>query len=134
MKDEAYLKLVKIGEYRFPSYFDNDMKKYGKKLITELVQAEMLAVADLDLLFDYITNVFMLNKVNEEILKATNTADLKRLQTVRNGISNNMMKQSNMLGLNIKARSNGFSKVKERQDYDYDSQDFEISDDWDENL
>lgn len=133
MKDEAYLKLVKIGEYRFPSYFDSDMKKYGKKLISELIQAEMLAVADLDLLFDYITNVFMLNKVNEEILKATDTADLKRLQTVRNGISNNMMKQSNMLGLNIKARSNGFSKVKERQDYDY-YENVEITDDWDDSL
>ena len=136
MKDEAYLKLVKIGEYRFPSYFDSDMKKYGKKLITELVQAEMLAVTDLDMLFDYITNVFMLNKVNAEILKATDTADLKRLQTVRNGISNNMMKQSNMLGLNIKARSSGFSKVKERQDldYNYDFDNLEITDDWDDNL
>ena len=136
MKDEAYLKLVKLGEYRFPAYFDNDMKKYGKKLISELVQAEMLAVADLDLLYDYITNVFMLNKVNAEILKATDTADLKRLQTVRNGISNNMMKQSNMLGLNIKARSSGSSKVKERQDYDsdYDFDNLEITDDWDDNL
>ena len=136
MKDEAYLKLVKLGEYRFPSYFDNEMKKYGKKLISELVQAEMLAVADLDLLYDYITNVFMLNKVNAEILKATDTADLKRLQTVRNGISNNMMKQSNMLGLNIKARSSGSSKVKERQDYDsdYDFDNLEITDDWDDNL
>lgn len=133
MRDEAYLKLVKLGEYRFPSYFDSDMKKFGKKLITELVQAEMLAVADLDLLFDYITNVFMLNKVNEEILKATNPADLKRLQTVRNGVSNNMLKESNMLGLNIKARSSGFSKVKERQDFDYEDN-IIISDDWDEDL
>lgn len=134
MKDEAYLKLVKLGEYRFPTYFDSDMKKYGKKLIGELIQAEMLAVADLDLVFDYITNVFMLNKVNAEILKATDTADLKRLQTVRNGLSNNMMKQSNMLGLNIKARSSGFSKVKERQDLDYDSDNVEITDNWDYDL
>ena len=136
MKYESYLKLVKVGEYRFPTYFDNDMKKYGKKLISELVQAQMLAVADLDLVYDYITNVFMLNKVNAEILKATDTADLKRLQTVMNGISNNMMKQSNMLGLNIKARSSGFSKVKERQDYDsdYDFDNLEITDDWDDNL
>lgn len=133
MKDEAYLKLVKVGEYRFPSYFDNEMKKYGKKLITELVQAEMLAVADLDLLFDYITNVFMLNKVNEEILKAEDPTDLKRLQTVRNGLSNNMMKQSNMLGLNIKARSSGFSKVKERHDYEY-GDNVEITDNWDYDL
>lgn len=133
MKDEAYLKLVKLGEYRFPSYFDDSMKKYGKKLIGELIQAEMLAVADLDLVFDYITNVFMLNKVNEQILNATDTADLKRLQTVRNGLSNNMMKQSNMLGLNIKARSSGFSKVKERQDYDYDDN-VEITDNWDYDL
>ena len=115
-KQRPSLKMVKLGNYRFPSYFNEDMKKYGKKLIEELVSAKLLAVTDLDLLYDYITNVFMLNKTNAEILKATNSSDLKRLQTVRNGITNNLLKQSNMLGLNQKARSTGMVEVNERFD------------------
>ena len=117
-KNRPSLKMVKLGNYRFPSYFNEDMKKYGRKLIEELVNAKLLATVDLDLVFDYITNVFMLNKTNAEILKATNSADLKRLQTVRNGITNNMLKQSNMLGLNQKARSTGMVEVNERCDFD----------------
>ena len=131
-KNRPSLKMVKLGNYRFPSYFNEDMKKYGRKLIEELVNAKMLAVTDLDLLYDYITNVFMLNKINSEILKATNSADLKRLQTVRNGITNNMLKQSNMLGLNAKARSTGFSEVTERFDFDSsDTTDLNL-DEWSE--
>ena len=122
-KQRPSLKMVKLGNYRFPSYFNEDMKKYGKKLIEELVNAKMLAVTDLDLLYDYITNVFMLNKTNAEILNATNSADLKRLQTVRNGITNNLLKQSNMLGLNQKARSTGMVEVNERYDFDSDTTD-----------
>ena len=117
-KQRPSLKMVKLGNYRFPSYFNEDMKKYGRKLIEELVNAKLLATVDLDLVFDYITNVFMLNKINSEILKATNSADLKRLQTVRNGITTNLIKQSNMLGLNQKARSTGFTEVTERHDFD----------------
>ena len=129
-KQRPSLKLVKLGEYRFPSYFTDEMKKYGKKLISELISAKMLAVTDLDLLYDYITNIFMLNKINSEILKATNSADLKRLQTVRNGITNNLLKQSNMLGLNAKARSTGFTEVTER--YDSDSEFTDINEEWGE--
>ena len=129
-KARPSLKLVKLGEYRFPSYFTDEMKKYGKKLISELISAKMLAVTDLDLLYDYITNIFMLNKINSEILKATNSADLKRLQTVRNGITNNLLKQSNMLGLNAKARSTGFTEVTER--FDFDSESTDINDEWGE--
>ena len=128
-KQRPSLKMVRLGEYRFPNYFSDEMKKYGKKLISELISAKMLAVTDLDLLYDYITNIFMLNKINSEILKATNSADLKRLQTVRNGITNNLLKQSNMLGLNAKARSTGFTEVTER----YDIEDTNINiDDWGE--
>lgn len=130
-KQRPSLKMVKLGEYRFPSYFNKEMKAYGKKLITELVSAKLLATVDLDLVFDYITNVFMLNKINSEILKATNSSDLKRLQTVRNGITNNLLKQSNMLGLNQKARSTGMVEVNER--YDFDNSDINInSDEWGE--
>ena len=128
-KQRPSLKMVRLGEYRFPNYFSDEMKKYGRKLISELISAKMLAVTDLDLLYDYITNIFMLNKINSEILKATNSADLKRLQTVRNGITNNLLKQSNMLGLNAKARSTGFTEVTER----YDIEDTNINiDDWGE--
>ncbi len=116
------LKQVKAGQYRYPSYFTADMKKYGKSLIGELIESKMLATVDLELAFDYITNVFLLQKVNEQILMATDSADLKRLQTVKNGISNNMLRESNALGLNIQARKN----MEEMQDrYDYvDSLDF----------
>ena len=117
-KQRPSLKMVRLGEYRFPPYFNKEMKAFGKKLITELVSAKLLAAVDLDLVFDYITNVFMLNKTNSEILNATNSADLKRLQTVRNGITNNLLKQSNMLGLNQKARSTGMVEVNERFDAD----------------
>ena len=126
-KQRPSLKMVKLGNYRFPSYFNEEMKKYGRKLIEELVSAKLLAVTDLDLLYDYITNVFMLNKTNAEILKSTNSADLKRLQTVRNGITNNLLKQSNMLGLNQKARSTGMVEVNER--YDFDNSDININSD-----
>ena len=129
-KQRPSLKMVKLGNYRFPSYFNEDMKKYGRKLISELISAKMLAVTDLDLLYDYITNVFMLNKTNAEILKTTNSADLKRLQTVRNGITNNLLKQSNMLGLNQKARSTGMVEVNER--YDFDSDTTDLNDEWGE--
>lgn len=129
-KQRPSLKMVRLGEYRFPSYFNSEMKKYGRKLISELISAKMLAVTDLDLLYDYITNVFMLNKTNAEILKATNSADLKRLQTVRNGITNNLLKQSNMLGLNAKSRSTGFTEVTERFDFDSDSTD--LNEEWGE--
>ena len=112
------LRPVRIGEYRFPSYFNKEMKAYGRKLISELVNAKLLSTVDLDLVYDYITNVFMLNKTNAEILKATNSADLKRLQTVRNGITNNLLKQSNMLGLNQKARSTGMVELNERFDFE----------------
>lgn len=122
-KQRPSLKMVKLGEYRFPPYFSKEMKAYGRKLISELISAKLLAVTDLDLLYDYITNVFMLNRTNAEILKATNSSDLKRLQTVRNGITNNLLKQSNMLGLNQKARSTGMVEVNERYDFDSDTTD-----------
>ena len=115
-KQRPLLKMVKLGEYRFPSYFTKDMKKYGRKLIEELVNAKMLSVLDLDLVYDYIANVFLLEKVNANILKATNSAELKRLMTIKNGCTNNMLKQSNALGLNAKARSTGFTEVTERYD------------------
>lgn len=130
MQDNIYLKKVKLGQYRFPSYFNNEMKKYGKKLIEELVKADMLAVTDLDLVYDYITNVFLLNKVNSDILKVTNPSDFKRLQASRNSISEAMRKESNMLGLNVKARSSSCKAVKERITYD---EDYEVdSENWEE--
>ena len=130
-KQRPSLKLVKLGEYRMPKHFTKEMKTYAKKLIEELVNAKMLATVDLPLVWDYIDNIYLLERVNSQILQCESSSELKRLMTIKNGVTNNMLKQSNSLGLNAKARSTGFTEVTER--YDFDNSDINInSEDWGE--
>lgn len=129
-KTRPSLKMVRLGEYRMPKHFTTEMKKFAKKLIEELVSAKMLATVDLPLVWDYIDNVFLLEKVNSQILKCESSSELKRLMTIKNSASNAMLKQSNALGLNSKARSTGFTEVTERFDFDSDSTD--LNEEWGE--
>ena len=129
-KQRPSLKMVRLGEYRMPKHFTKEMKKFAKKLVEELVQAKMLATVDLPLVWDYIDNVFLLEKVNAQILQCASSSELKRLMTIKNGCTNNMLKQSNSLGLNAKARSTGFTEVTER--FDFDSESTDINDEWGE--
>ena len=129
-KTRPSLKLVKLGEYRMPKHFTKEMKAYAKKLIEELVHAKMLATVDLPLVWDYVDNIFLLEKVNSQILQCESSSELKRLMTIKNGCTNNLLKQSNMLGLNAKARSTGFTEVTERYDFDSDSTD--LNEEWGE--
>ena len=128
-KNRPSLKLVKLGEYRMPKHYTPEMKKFAKKLIEELVNAKMLAQVDLPLVWDYVDNIYLLEKVNGQILQCESSAELKRLMTIKNGCTNNILKQSNMLGLNQKARSTGMVEVNER----YDVEDTNLNtDEWGE--
>ena len=130
-KQRPSLKMVKLGEYRMPKHFTPEMKKFARKLIEELVQAKMLAQVDLPLVWDYVDNIYLLEKVNSQILQCESSSELKRLMTIKNGCTNNMLRQSNMLGLNQKARSTGMVEVNER--FDFDNSDINInSEDWGE--
>ena len=127
-RQKPSLKLVRLGEYRAPKHFTKEMKTYAKKLIEELVNAKMLATVDLPLVWDYVDNIFLLEKVNSQILQCESSSELKRLMTIKNGVTNNMLRQSNALGLNSKARSTGFTEVTERFDFDSTSTDIDVSD------
>lgn len=115
-ESKPQLKLVQKGEYRFPSYFTNEMKKFGRKLIGELVEAKMLAVCDLPLVFNYVMDQYLLDELNKKIMKCDSSSEIKRLQSSRNSISADMLRLANALGLNVKSRSGGFSEVLERTD------------------
>ena len=129
-KNRPSLKLVQLGQYRMPKHFTKEMKAYAKKLVEELVSAKMLAQVDLPLVWDYIDNVFLLEKVNGQILQCESSPELKRLMTIKNGCTNNMLKQSNALGLNSKARSTGFTEVTER--YDVEDTNINTDEEWGE--
>ena len=126
-KQRPSLKMVRLGEYRMPKHYTPEMKKFARKLIEELVSAKMLAQVDLPLVWDYVDNIFLLEKVNGQILQCSSSAELKRLMTIKNGCTNNMLKQSNALGLNAKARSTGFTEVTERFDFDSTSTDIDVN-------
>lgn len=119
-ENRIYLKLVQKNSFKFPKYFNAQMKYKCNKLIDELVAAKMLAVTDLDLVFDYTANLFLLEDINTRLLDKNLTAsEISKLSTRKEKISNLILKEGDRLGLNLKSRSGGrFEKVHERYEYD----------------
>lgn len=112
------LKAVKKNSFKYPSYFNSAMKYKCNKLIDELVEAKMLSVLDLDLLFDYVSNFFILEELNKKLVSSEISAsELTKLINKKEKISSLLIKEGDRLGLNNKARcSSKFEAISERVD------------------
>lgn len=112
------LKAVKKNSFKYPSYFNSAMKYKCNKLIDELVEAKMLSVLDLDLLFDYVSNFFILEELNKKLVSSEISAsELTKLINKKEKISSLLIKEGDRLGLNNKARcSSKFEAISERAD------------------
>ena len=112
------LKAVKKNSFKYPSYFNSAMKYKCNKLIDELVEAKMLSVLDLDLLFDYVSNFFILEELNKKLVSSEISAsELTKLINKKEKISSLLLKEGDRLGLNNKARcSSKFEAISERAD------------------
>lgn len=112
------LKAVKKNSFKYPSYFNSAMKYKCSKLIDELVDAKMLSVLDLDLLFDYVSNLFILEEINKKLVSSeVSASELTKLVNKKEKISSLLLKEGDRLGLNIKSRcSSKFEPINERKD------------------
>ena len=110
------LKAVKKNSFKYPSYFNSAMKYKCSKLIDELVDAKMLSVLDLDLLFDYVSNLFILEEINKKLI-SSEVSELTKLINKKEKISSLLLKEGDRLGLNNKSRcSSKFEAISERTD------------------
>lgn len=112
------LKAVKKNSFKYPSYFNSAMKYKCSKLIDELVDAKMLSVLDLDLLFDYVSNLFILEEINKKLISSeVSASELTKLINKKEKISSLLIKEGDRLGLNNKSRcSSKFEAISERTD------------------
>ena len=122
MSKDIKLKAVEAGKFAYPKYFNAKMKRRAKNLLTEMIASNLIAQVDLDIFFDYVFNLEQLDKLNALIVQNEEVTTLNKLLNKKDKLSNTILKESNMLGLNIKSRcSSKFKAVNKRSSYDYDS-------------
>lgn len=131
-KENVLVKRADLRYYHYKKNWNNAQRQMFKEVGEELIAAEILATIDIPVLERLIELRFQIEKINSLINVCEDTKELKSLMTMQNNLLNQVLKLEQDLGLTPRSRLI-LTPTQERQDYDYE-EDFEVSDDWDENL
>lgn len=131
-KEPIKVKKASLHYYRYKKNWTNEQKKSFKAIAEELIAAEVLADIDLPVLERLIELRTQMEKLNDLIMKAEDSKELKSLMVMNNNIQNQALKIEESLGLTPKSRML-ISPLSERQDYNI-KKEIEITDNWEDDI
>lgn len=126
------MKKASLHYYRYKKNWTSEQKKNFREIAEELIKAEILAEIDLPVLERLIELRTQMEKLNEMIMKAENSKELKSLMGMYNQLLQQSLKIEESLGLTPKSRLM-LTPLIERQDYNI-KEEIEITDNWEEDI
>lgn len=131
-KEQVRVKKASIHYYRYKKNWTSEQKKSFREIAEELIKAEILAEVDLPVLERLIELRTQMEKLNNMIMKAEDSKELKSLMGMNNQLQQQSLKIEESLGLTPKSRLM-LTPLIERQDYDI-KEEIEITDNWEDDL
>lgn len=118
-------KLPKVDkQISFPKNFTRSQKDYARKLIKQLEDSKIISNLDLPLLFKYCRTKFLMDEVEDELLKVgiADTKKFSELTKTYNSLANTFIRLSKELSLTPRTVRNK-AKLDEREVLDTSSYD-----------
>lgn len=109
-------KLPKIDkQLSYPKNFTRVQKDFCKKLIDQLQEAKLISNLDVQLVFKYCRTKFLMDSVEDELLKVgVGTKQFSELTKTYNSLANTFIRISKELGLSPRTVRNK-AKIDERE-------------------
>lgn len=106
-----------------PKYFNKAMKEDYQNIGEELVNAKLLARADLPVLEEFIVTKHQLAKANKLLLRADDIDDMRKCSLVCGPLKNTFLSLARTLGLSINSRNNTLNVYEDDESFDTALQD-----------